>query len=137
MPKQLIALILVIALYSWPWQITLMGTPADWLLTVLLLQHLFVIACNKLGKEAWLMPIIMIEVICMALNVALVAYNPLTIELHSQLIFYAFIMQLLIITISMTGAISGGADSNRLPMGGLSLRGLRHCCLNRQNGGFV
>lgn len=110
MPNQFYMFAMVLALYFWPWSFSLFDPNADQLLTAILLQQLFVISCNKIVRESWVIPIILIEALCMLFNVTLFLV-PLPIgAIHGQIMNAAFILELLIITISMHGAAIGRAN---------------------------
>jgi len=109
-PSQFYMFVIVLALYYWPWSLSLFEPNADQLLTAILLQQLFVISCNKIVQESLVIPIILIEALCMLFNVTLFLV-PLPIgAIHAQIMNAAFILELLIITISMHGAAIGRAN---------------------------
>lgn len=100
MPKQFYIFAIVLCCYFWPWYLSFFEPNADALLTVLILQSLVVISCNKLVKEDWAMGIILIEALSMTYN--LFVFSGLGASAHSQVMLSAFIIELLIITISLT-----------------------------------
>ena len=136
MPSQFYIFAMAWLLQYWPqsWCFELVDPNADELLTALLLQTAFVIACNILISEPWRYAVILIEAFCMMLNVTLFLI-PLSIgEFHAQIMLAAFIIELLIITISIQGAVVGRSDNYRLSLPSISLRGLRRALLYRNRG---
>ena len=120
MPPQFYIFAIVLLSRYWPWHFGLLGVDADYLLTVILVSHASVIACNILSKESWVRAIIIIEAVCMMFNVTIFLFPALLSGFHGQIMLAAFIIELLIITIS-TGAIVGRSNHYRLPMAGSSL----------------
>lgn len=116
MPAQFYILGVVLLSRFWPWCLSLFNVSADMLLTVLLVQHLSVILCNILSKESWVYAVIIIEALCMLFNVTFFLVASISDALHEQIMLAAFIIELLIITISIQGAIVGRSDHYRLPM---------------------
>ena len=137
MPRQLIILALVLLLWFWPWQLFSGDSPGSWLLSVITMQILFVIACNKITQDGWATVIILIESFCMILNIALMNWAPLVSGIHAQVMPAAFIMELLIITISMRGAVVGRSNSYRLPSIGDHIRSQRGSVLAFSGGEAV
>lgn len=117
MPKQFYIFGLVLLLYFWPWQLFSGDLPADWLLSVITLQIVFVIFCNVFVREGWILPVIIIEAVCMVLNIANMLLPEIISGIHAQIMIVALIMELLIITTSM-GAINGRDNSYHLQLAG-------------------
>lgn len=124
-PAQLSVAALVLLLYYWPWSLSSGYEPADVLMTVLPLQILFVIGCKILSSESWCTLVILVEAICMVINSVFMSIETTLFFIHGYIITTAFIMQLLIITISIRGAAVGRANSVRLPLGRHSMGYLR------------
>ena len=132
-PNQFYIFALVFLLPLWPqsWCLSLTDPSADELLTALLLQTALVIACNILISEPWKYAVILIEASCMLFNVTLFLI-PLSIGgFHAQIMFAAFIIELLIITISLRGAIVGRSNNYHLPMAGRGIWSLRRAAIYR------
>ncbi len=68
MPPQLSVLALVLLLYFWPWQLFSGDEPVYWLASVLVMQLIFVMACNKMSSEYWASLVIRVETLCMFIN---------------------------------------------------------------------
>ena len=119
-PSQFYMYVIVLLCYQWSWYLSLIEPEGDALLTVLLLQSA-VIACNILVRESWSVPIIIIEAACMLFNVTLFLVPALLANYHAQIMFSAFKIELLIITISMQGASIGRSADHSVPFsaGGL------------------
>jgi len=130
MPKQFYILGLVLLLWYWPWQLFSGDLPADWLLSVITMQSVFVILCNILARESWAIAITIIEGVCMLLNVLLVLIGAPISLFHDDIMLTAFILELLIITISLQGVAVGRSSGHRLPLASCSLwaarSGLHH-----------
>jgi len=107
MPKQFYILGLVLLLRFWPWQLFSGDLAADWLLSVIVMQSAFVMSCNILARESWATAIIIVETFCMILNIALVLIGATIFANHSAIMLAAFILELLIITISLQGVAVG------------------------------
>lgn len=118
MPKQYYVFALVLLLYYWPWQLFTGDKPADWLASVITLQLAFVILCNKFVRENWILPVIIIEAVCMVFNTAYLIVPGVMSGIHEHIMLSALIMELLIIITSMR-ATGGRIDSyNSLLAGG-------------------
>lgn len=117
MPKQFYIFGLALLLYFWPWQLFTGDLPADWLASVITLQIVFVILCNVLVRENWILPVIIIEAVCMIFNIAYLIVAGFIAAIHAQIITVALIMELLIIITSI-GAINGRDNSYRLQLAG-------------------
>lgn len=126
MPSQFYMFATVLSLYYWPWQLFSGDLPADWLLSVISMQLVFVISCNIFVRESWATAIMMIEVFCMMINLLMMIGWPLVAQSHERIVLAAFIIELLIITISLKGVAIGKSNSNRLRMAGNSLCYLRN-----------
>ena len=133
MPPQFYIFAIVLLSRYWPWHFGLLGADADYLLTVIVVSHASVIACNILSKESWVRAIIIIEAVCMMFNVTIFLFPALLSGLHGQIMLAAFIIELLIITISLQGAAIGGT----LPMAGSSLRDICRAAFCRHRGDEV
>jgi hypothetical protein len=120
MPKQFYMFGLVLLLYFWPWQLFTGDQPADWLLSVITLQLVFVIFCNVFVRDSWILPVIIIETVCMVFNIALLIVPGVMSSIHAYIMLSALIMELLIITTSMR-ATDGRVDSYNTPLAGHSL----------------
>lgn len=108
MPKQFYVLLLALLLYFWPWSI---GSGSYLLGFVITLQIAFVMSCNFLVKERWKYAVILIEGFCMLFNVTFFLVPSLSPHFHEQIMLCAFIIELLIITISLQGVIVGRSNS--------------------------
>lgn len=111
MPAQLNILALVLLLFYWPWLLFSGDTPESWLASVVSVQLAFVMACNKLTQESWATAIIIVEAICMIANILLVILSSKTFFFHAEFVLAAFIIELLIITISLRS--EGVSDDSR------------------------
>jgi hypothetical protein len=120
MPKQYPILVMVLALYFWPWQLFSGDLPADWLISCITMQIIFVIVCNVIVREDWILPVIIIEAACMMFNILYVAFPEMMSGVHSYIILAALIMELLIITTSL-GVINGCAHSGNIQLASNSL----------------
>lgn len=121
MPPQFYIFAIVLLSWYWPWHFALLGVDADYLLTVIVVARASVIACYILSRESWILAIIIIEAFCMMFNVTLFLFPVALLSgLHGQIMLAAFIIELLIITISLQGAAIGST----VPMAGSSLRDL-------------
>ncbi len=100
MPSQFYMFVIVLCCYFWPWYLSFFEPDADALLTVILLQSFVVMSCNKLVKEDWAMGIILVESVTLSYN--LLYFGGLISQSHSQVMLSALIIELLIITISLT-----------------------------------
>lgn len=129
--KQLIVIALLLLLHSCPRQISTGDLSGEWLFTVIAVQHVFVILCNRLVKESWIIPIIAAEIICMGFNVLIAISDIISDTVHAQIILCAFIIQLLSIYNGIAGD-SVGKYHSRFRLRGriLHLRNLRHSRLN-------
>ncbi len=125
MPPQLSILALVLLLRFWPWQLFSGDAMADWLLSVIVMQIIFIKACNIVSSESWCNFVILIEAVCMVINSVLLMIPATLFSIHAQIMTVAFIIELLIITISIQGAAIGRHDCNRLPLGRNALGYLR------------
>ncbi len=112
MPKRFYIFVLVLLLYFWPWQLFSGDLPADWLLSVITMQLVFVIICNAVSNEKWATYVIIIEVVCMSFNIAYVLLPSVTYPIHSVVTLSALIMELLIIT--GNGVINGSDHSRHI-----------------------
>ena len=122
---QLSVAALALLLYHWPWLFLSGDSHADVMMTVIPLQIIFAMACKMLSSESWCTFVILIEAVCMVIN-SVSWLIPVTLFfVHGYIITTAFIMQLLIITISIQGAMVGRANSIRLPLGRHSMGHLR------------
>lgn len=126
MPSQFYMFATVSLLYFWPWQIFSGDKPADWLASVITLQLVFVIACNIFVRDSWATAIILIEGFCMVINLLMMKGAPIVVDAHEHIVLAAFIIELLIITISLQGVAIGKSNSNRLRMVGNGLCYLRN-----------
>ncbi len=125
MPPQLSVLALVLLLYFWPWQLFSGDEPVYWLASVLVMQLIFVMACNMLSSESWCVFVILIEAVCMIFN-SLSALIPATLfSVHADIITAAFIIELLVITMSLQGAAVGRSNCSRAPLGRYNMGHLR------------
>lgn len=124
MPKQFYILGLVLLLYFCPWQLFSGDRPADWLLSCITMQIVFVIACNFIIRDNWILPVIIIEAICMVFNILYVILPGLISGFHAYAMLAALIMEILLITTSL-GVINGRADSYHLSLAGGGLRRAR------------
>lgn len=114
-PRQLHVIALV--LLCWHWQWPLWFGSYSWIVTVITLQAVLVMSCNKLTNERWATAVIIIELICMMINATLFWF-----DLHKELyqdhiMLAAFIIELLIITMSLgagVGRIRNDSLSNYL-----------------------
>lgn len=120
MPKQYPILVMVLALYFWPWQLFSGESPASWLLSVITMQIAFVITCNIFVRDNWVLPVIIIEAVCMLINIAYVLVPGFISSIHGYAIGSAVIMEILAITSSM-GSINGRANSTGVQLAGNSL----------------
>lgn len=120
-PKQFYIFAIALSLYCWPEWLTFSDSFAGDIFSALLLGSVFVIACNILIRESWVIPIILIEALCMLFNVTLFLVPALLSDYHAPLMLTAFIIELLIITISMQGASIGRSADHSVPFtaGGL------------------
>lgn len=100
MPSQFYMFVIVLCCYHWPWYLSFFEPDADALLTVILLQSFVVMSCNKLVKEDWAMGIILVESVTLSYN--LLYFGGLIGQSHSQVMLSALIIELLIITMSIT-----------------------------------
>ena len=121
-PKQFYIFAMVLSLYYWPWYLSLFEPDIDALLTVMLLQSALVISCNILVNEQWKYALILIEAFCMFFNVTFFLFPALLLPFHEQLMLWAFIIELLIITISMQGAAIGRSTDHAVPNIGSRIR---------------
>ncbi len=128
-PRQFYIFAMVLSLYYWPWHLSLFEPDIDALLTVLLLQSAIVISCYILVSEPWKYAVILIEAFCMLFNVAFFLFPAPLLPFHEKLMLWAFIIELLIITISMQGAAIGIS----IPMAGGRLRDIRRAALYRHS----
>ena len=117
-PKQLYIIALVFLLRYWPEQFILSGSDNQLLFSVITLQLGFVIACNILTKEPWIYAVILIEAFCMLFNVTFFLVTAISGALHEQIMLCAFIIELLIISMSLQGAIVERSNNYRLSMSG-------------------
>jgi len=113
-PSQFYMYVIVLLCYHWRWYLSLFDPEGDALLTVLLLQS-SVITCNILIRESWSSAIIIIEAACMLFNVTLFLVPAMLADYHAQIMLSAFIIELLIITISMQGAAIGRSVDHSVP----------------------
>lgn len=100
--------------------------PADWLLSVIAMQLVFVMACNIFVRESWFTAIILVEVFCMIINLLTMIGAPLVVRHHGHIALAALIIELLIIAISTQRGAIGKSNSNRLRMAGNRLCYLRN-----------
>jgi hypothetical protein len=100
---------MALSVYFWPW--VLFSSDA---FTVFTLQLLFVIACNKLVKEDWIIAVILIEFFVMLFNVTFFCNTAITDAMHEQITLYALILELLIITASLQ--LGSASDDSRRDM---------------------
>lgn len=121
-PKQFYIFAMVLSLYYWPWYLSLFEPDIDALLTVLLLQSVLVISCYILVSEPWRYAVILIEAFCMLFNVTFFLFPAPLLPFHEQLMLWAFIIELLIITISMQGAAIGRSTDHAVPNIGSRIR---------------
>ena len=134
MPKQFYIIALVLLLWFWPWQLFSGDLPADWLLSAITMQLVFVIACNILTNESWAIAITIIEGVCMLFNVLIVLIGAPISLYHDDIMLAAFILELLIITISLQGVAVGGSSGNRISLAGSSLWASRSSLHSLQRG---
>lgn len=117
-PEQFWLLVLVSSWYCLPLSsIFNLDTKAKWIIVVLCLQWLLVISCYILGKSRWRAAIIIIEVFCMAYNVA-ACYAPDALretfyDSRPLVVQIAFILQLFAIAISTGGGVGSHDNYNR------------------------
>lgn len=128
-PKQLYIIALVFLLRYWPEQFILSGSDNQLLFSVITLQLGFVIACNILTKEPWIYAVILIEAFCMLFNVTFFLVTAISSALHEQIMLCAFIIELLIISMSLQGAIVERSNNYRLSMSGSCLWAARSSLL--------
>ena len=128
-PSQFYMYAIVLLCYQWSWYLSLVDPEGDALLTVLLL-HSAVIACNILVRKPWAIPIIIIEALCMLFNVTLFMVPALLVDYHAQIMLAAFIIELLIITISMQGAAIGRSVDHSVPFSASGLWANRSIVFN-------
>lgn len=114
-------MVMVFLLRLWPEQFILSGSDNQIMASVITLQLGFVIACNILAKEPWVYAVIIIEALSMLFNVTFFLITAISGALHEQIMLCAFIIELLIISISLQGAIVGRSNNYRLPMAGSCL----------------
>lgn len=125
LPTQIYILASAVLLHYWPEQLTLSGSDSQLLFSVITLQLVFVMSCNILVSELWKYAVIMIEVFCMLFNTTFFLLPSVSAQLHEQIMLCAFILELLIITLSLQGAVVGRSNDYRLPLASFSLGGLR------------
>jgi len=98
--------------------IKLFGSPKNiWAATTIALQWAFVISCYILSRSRWCAAIIIIEVFCMAYNVA-ACYAPVALrdtiyDSRPLIVWLAFILQLTAIAISTGGGVGSHDNYNR------------------------
>jgi len=102
-PTQAYILLLVLALYYWPWQ--LFSGDIGWLVTVVSVSFIGVIACNKLTNERWATGVIIVEVLCMMINATLFLFGMHKVPMQEHIMISAFIIELLIITMSLGAGV--------------------------------
>ncbi len=124
-PKQLIIIALVLLSYFWPWQLISGDSTADWLASVITMQIALVIACNKIVHESWATAIIIIETLCMSVNILMLLFMATISPYQQNIMATALIIELLIITISLQGVAIGKPNSCRLPISGNRLWAVR------------
>lgn len=95
-PVQFYIFAIALSVYCWPW--VLFSSSA---FTVFTLQLLFVIACNILVKQDWIIAVIIVELASMLFNVTFCIFTAIPADLHVQIMTSAFILELLIITTSL------------------------------------
>jgi hypothetical protein len=128
-PSQFYIFVIVLLCYHWHWYLSLFDPDGDALLTVLLLQSA-VITCNILIKEYWSSAIIIIEAASMLFNVTLFLVPAIIADYHAQIMLAAFIIELLIITISMQGAAIGRSVEHSVPFSASGLWANRSIVFN-------
>jgi len=117
-PEQFWLLVLVSSWYYLPLSsIFNLDTKAKWVVVVLCMQWLLVISCYILSRSRWCAAIIIIEVFCMAYNVA-ACYAPdaLRDSIYNSrplIVWLAFILQLTAIAISTGGGVGSHDNYNR------------------------
>ncbi len=108
-PTQFYIFAMALSVYFWPWVLF-----SSDVFTVFTLQLLFVIACNKLVKEDWVIAVILIEFFVMLFNVTFFCNPAITDATHEQITLYALILELLIITASLQ--LGSASDDSRRDM---------------------
>ena len=114
----------MLLLYFWPWQLLSGDKPEDWLLSVITMQLAFVMACNICVRDAWILPVIIIEAVCMVINIIYVLSPGLMSGVHGYAIGSAVIMEIISISSSL-GMINGRANINGLRLAGNGLWRIR------------
>ena len=134
MPKQLYILGLVLLCYLGPWSfIGLFPDPIP-LVGCIAIAHGLCRICNAIVLDPWIVSIILIELICMCFNATLFLFPVLLVDFHAPFMRAAFIIELLIIAISLRGEQIGGAvNSASYRMASLRLCGIRNF-RSHQNG---
>lgn len=84
------------------------------------MQIAFVITCNVFVRDNWILPVIIIEAVCMLINIAYVLVPGFISSIHGYAIGSAVIMEILAITSSM-GSINGRANSTGVQLAGNGL----------------
>lgn len=69
------------------------------------LQFALVMSCNFLTKERWSTAVILIELVCMLINATLFAFGLHKEPFQDHIMLAAFILELLIITISLGAGV--------------------------------
>lgn len=92
-------------------------TKIKWLTTTLAIQWAYVVLCYLLSRSRWCAVIILIEVFCMAYNIAS-CYAPESLRdiiynSRPLVVLVAFILQLLAIAISTGGGVGSHHNYNR------------------------
>lgn len=126
-PKQLYIAALLLLLWHWPESLILSGSAENVLFSVITLQLCFVIACNILVREPWIIGVILIEAFCMMFNVTFFLMPSISGVMHEQIMLCALIIELLIITISLQGVAVGIYS----PVASRRLRDIRRAALHR------
>lgn len=111
-PSQFYIAALLLLLWWGPWSFISYLPDPFVLVGVITLQWVFVLLANRIVRDNWICPIILIEALCMLFNATLFAYPALLVEFHAQFMKAAFIIELLIITVSLRGEKIGGAFSS-------------------------
>lgn len=120
LPKQAYIFALALLLYCSPLPYIFGDEYQRFVLPVYVaLQLLFVIACNKLVQESWIIFVILIEAFCMTWNSILFFRwhnaGELFYSVYSHVMFLALVLEILIINLSMRGGEDERRNADKYP----------------------